>query len=66
MQTEKEIGHYPLVNAYANFHLKQARFFIMAYNLGSTFIKEPAYFSMLHYTINPMVIKLGVAVVFNN
>ncbi|MDR2495916.1 MAG: putative porin [Tannerellaceae bacterium] len=66
LQTEKEIGHYPLINAYFNFHLKQARFFAMAYNLGSTFIKEPAYFSMLHYPMNPMVIKLGVSVVFNN
>jgi hypothetical protein len=66
LQTEKEIGNYPLINAYANFHLKQARFFIMAYNLGATFIKEPAHFSMLHYPMNPMVIKLGLAVVFNN
>lgn len=61
-----EIGDYPLMNAYANFHLKQARFFIMGYNLSSLFIDHPAYFSMPHYPINPMVIKLGVAVTFNN
>jgi hypothetical protein len=65
-QTEREIGRYPLINAYVNFHLKQARFFAMAYNLGSTFIKEPAYFSLLHYPMNPMIFKLGVAVVFND
>ncbi|MDR2918340.1 MAG: putative porin [Tannerella sp.] len=64
-QNEIKIGDYPLMNAYANFHLKQARFFIMGYNLSSLFI-DPAYFSMPHYPLNPMVIKLGVAVTFNN
>lgn len=61
-----KIGDYPLMNAYANFHLKQARFFIMGYNLSSLFIDHPQYFSMPYYPINPMVIKLGVAVYFNN
>lgn len=65
-QNEIKIGDYPLMNAYANFHLKQARFFIMGYNLSSLFIDHPAYFSMSHYPLNPMVIKLGVAVTFNN
>ena len=35
-----KVGNYPLINAYANFHLKQARFFIMAYNLGSKFVDQ--------------------------
>lgn len=59
------VGDYPLINAYANFHLKQARFFIMAYNLGTNFVK-PNYFSLPHYPLDPMVIKAGIAVVFNN
>jgi hypothetical protein len=66
IQDEKKIGNYPLINGYINFHLKQARFFAMFYNLGSSFIDEPAYFSLLHYPLNPMILKLGVAVVFNN
>ena len=65
IQNEKEIGNYPLINAYTNFHLKQARFFVEFYNLGSSFV-APDYFSLLHYPLNPMILKLGVAVVFNN
>ena len=64
-QSEIKVGNYPLINAYANFHLRQARFFVMAYNLGRLFT-DPRYFSMPHYPLNPMVIKLGIAVTFNN
>ena len=53
------------VNAYVNFHLKQARFFVTGYNISKLFA-SPNYFSMPHYPINPMVVKLGVAVKFNN
>lgn len=60
-----KVGNYPLVNAYVNFHLKQARFFVMAYNLSSKFA-EPNYFSLAHYPLNPMVLKMGIAVTFNN
>ncbi|GHV06749.1 hypothetical protein FACS189416_7460 [Bacteroidia bacterium] len=66
IQDEKMIGNYPLINGYINFHLKQTRFFAMFYNVGSSFINEPAYFSLLHYPLNPMTLKLGVAVLFNN
>lgn len=65
MQDEVKVGGYPLVNAYVNFHLKQARFFVMAYNLSSKFV-DPNYFSLAHYPLNPMVLKMGVAVTFNN
>lgn len=65
VQDEVKVGNYPLVNAYVNFHLKQARFFIMAYNLSSKFV-EPNYFSLSHYPLNPMVLKMGIAVTFNN
>lgn len=66
LQEEKKIGNYPLLNGYVNFHLKQARFFVMGYNLGSLFINEPEYFSLHHYPLNPMVLKMGISVVFNN
>jgi hypothetical protein len=65
VQNERKIGNYPLINGYLNFHLKQARFYAMFYNLGSTFL-SPNYFSLLHYPLDPMVLKIGVAVVFNN
>lgn len=65
VQNEVKVGNYPLINAYVNFHLKQARFFVMAYNLSSKFA-EPNYFSLAHYPLNPMVLKMGIAVTFNN
>lgn len=65
LQHEAKVGNYPLINAYANFHLKQARFFVEAYNLGSKFV-DPNYFSLAHYPLNPMVLKMGIAVTFNN
>ncbi|GAB6394900.1 MAG: putative porin [Bacteroidales bacterium] len=65
LQNEKKTGNFPLINAYVNFHLKQARFFAMMYNVGAAFL-SPNYFSLLHYPLNPMLLKLGVAVVFNN
>ena len=64
-QDKIKIGNFPLINAYANFHLKQARFFVMGYNVGSKFL-NPNYFSLPHYPLNPFVLKMGIAVTFNN
>lgn len=65
LQDEVKVGNYPLINGYVNLHLKQARFFIMYYNLGAKFV-DPNYFSLPHYPLSPMVLKVGIAVVFNN
>jgi hypothetical protein len=65
-QEKKKIGNYPIINAYANFKLKQARFFISAYNLGSLFITPTEHFSLLHYPLNPMKLKFGVSFYLNN
>lgn len=62
---EMKVGNYPLVNAYVNFHLKQTRFFIMMYNVGTLFT-EPKYFSLANYALNPMHLKFGISVNFNN
>ncbi|MDR1524618.1 MAG: putative porin, partial [Tannerella sp.] len=61
-QDEVKTGNYPVINAYANFKLKQARFFVSGYNLSSLFIKPTNYFSLTHYPLNPMMIKLGISV----
>ncbi|MDR1456238.1 MAG: putative porin [Tannerella sp.] len=66
LQDQMVMGGYPLLNAYANFHLKQTCFFVTGYNLGSLVINHPQYFSMPHYPLNPMVVKIGLAVTFNN
>jgi hypothetical protein len=65
-QNELKMGNYPLINAYINFHLHQARFFVSGYNLGTLFINHPQYFSMPHYPLNPMLVKIGISVYFNN
>lgn len=55
-----EIGAYPIVNVYANLHLKRTRFFIMMYhiNAGSG---SSNYFLAPHYPINPRMIKFGLS-----
>lgn len=60
-----KVGNFPIINAYANFHLKQARFFVSGYNLGTKFL-DPNHFSLMHYPLNPFILKFGLAVTFNN
>ncbi|MDR1720365.1 MAG: putative porin [Dysgonamonadaceae bacterium] len=66
LQHEKELGNYPIISGYVNCHLKNTRFFIEFYNLSSSFISPPAYFSMLHYPLNPQIFKLGLSWNFLN
>ncbi len=66
LQDETQVGNFPLINGYINCHLKYTRFFVEFYNLGSSFIDRPAYFSLPHYPINPQVFKWGLSWNFNN
>jgi hypothetical protein len=59
-QQEIKIGNYPYMNAYANFHLKRMRFFVM-YSHLSRFFANPRYFSGPHYPMNPAIIKAGLS-----
>ena len=61
LQDEVKIGNYPLVNAYVNCHLKYTRFFVEFFNLSSSFIQYPAYFSSPHYPVNPQIFKCGLS-----
>ncbi len=61
-----KIGNYPLINGYLNCHLKYTRFFIEFYNIGASFINQPAYFSAPHYPVNPMIFKMGLSWDFHN
>ena len=60
-----KIGNYPIVNVYANFQLKQARFFLMAshVNAGSG---RKNYFLTPHYPLNDRVIYFGLSWNFFN
>jgi hypothetical protein len=55
-----KLGGYPIVNIYANLHLKRTRFFIMYYhvNQGSGGANS---FYVPHYPINPRMMKIGIS-----
>lgn len=64
-QRSVETGDYPMLSAYANFHLKRARFFFEYNNLGAFFIKGWGY-HMPNYPINPPMFKVGLSWNFYN
>lgn len=58
-------GNYPLVNAYANFHLKRTRFFVMMSHVnGASGSKE--YFLTPHYPLNGRIFRFGLSWNFFN
>lgn len=60
-----KIGNYPIVNVYANFHLKHTRFYLMASHVnysaggGNPFLTP-------HYPLNRLVIRFGLSWNFFN
>ena len=60
-----QTGNYPLVNIYANFHLKHTRFFVMMshVNAGSG---NRQYFLTPHYPLNQRVFRFGLSWNFCN
>lgn len=55
-----KIGGYPIVNVYANLHLKRTRFYVMMYHVNQG-MSRPDYFLAPHYPINPRVLKFGLS-----
>ena len=60
-----EIGNYPVVNVYANFHLKHTRFFIMMSHLNAGTGKKN-YFYTPHYPLNQSLLRFGLSWNFFN
>ncbi|HEY9551684.1 MAG TPA: putative porin, partial [Prevotella sp.] len=60
-----KIGNYPIVNVYANFHLKRTRFFVMYshVNAGSG---NKEYFLTPHYPLNEGIFRFGLSWNFAN
>ncbi len=60
-----EVGNYPVINAYANIHIKHTRFFVMMshINAGSG---DKNYFFTPHYPMNERVFRFGVSWNFFN
>lgn len=55
------IGGYPMTNAYANFHLKQVRVYVMFYHVTQGLFKTANSFYVPHYPMNPRWFKLGLS-----
>lgn len=59
------VGNYAFMNAYANFKLKRARFYVMFSHVNQGLFGND-YFSMPHYPLNPRRFQMGVSVDFAN
>lgn len=59
------MGNFPVMNAYANFHLRTVRFFAKWYHFNSLFM-ENDFFTMPHFPINPAVARIGLSWNFYN
>ena len=60
-----ELGNYPLINAYVNFHLKHTRFFVLMSHLNAGSGKAN-YFFAPHYPLNQKILRFGVSWNFFN
>ncbi|MBQ8099630.1 MAG: putative porin [Bacteroidaceae bacterium] len=69
LQSESDrtkIGNYPIINAYANFHLKHTRFYVMASHVNYSRDSSGSQFLVPHYPVNPFLIRLGLSWNFFN
>lgn len=60
-----KIGNYPIINLYANFNLKNTRFFVMASHINEG-MGSKNYFLTPHYPTNERVIYFGLSWNFFN
>ncbi len=65
-QREMECGNFAIMNLYANFKMKQARFFVAWTHFNQKIHSGDAYFAMPHYPLNPARLQVGVSVNFVN
>lgn len=55
-----KIGNYPIVNVYANVHIKHTRFFVMMSHINAG-QGDKNYFFAPHYPMNERVFRIGVS-----
>lgn len=60
-----KIGNYPIVNIYANVHIKHTRFFVMMSHINAG-QGDKNYFFAPHYPMNERVFRIGVSWNFFN
>lgn len=64
-ESKTEVGNYPLVNVYANFHLKHTRFFVMMSHINAG-NGSKQYFYTPHYPLNNRIFRFGLSWNFFN
>lgn len=65
-QSETKVGNYPFMNAYLNFKLSRARFYVLFSHVNQGLFGGSDYFSLPHYPLNPRRFQMGVSVDFLN
>lgn len=60
-----ELGNYPYVDVYANFHLKRARFFVMMSHVNNSSGNKMTFLAP-HYPVNGNILRFGVSWNFYN
>lgn len=60
-----KVGGYPIVNLYANFHLKHTRFFVMLSHLNEG-MGSKNYFFAPHYPLDQRILRFGLSWNFFN
>lgn len=64
-ENDVKIGNYPIVNVYANVHIKHTRFFVMMSHINAG-QGDKNYFFAPHYPMNERVFRIGVSWNFFN
>lgn len=65
-QQEVKCGNFAFINVYANFRMKQARFYVAYTHANKGSFGGNNYFSTPHYPLNPARFQIGVSVNFTN
>ncbi len=64
-ETRMELGNFPFVDAYANLHLKHARFFVMMSNVTANSFNRMTFLTP-HHPVNRSTLHLGISWNFFN
>ena len=64
-ESNTEVGNCPIINVYANFHLKHTRFYVMYSHVNAS-SGNMAYFTTPHYALNPSIFRFGLSWNFFN
>ena len=65
-QQKKDCGNFLMMNLYANFKLKRARFYVAYTHANGKIFGGNDYFAIPHYPLNPRRFQIGVSVDFAN